>query len=367
MTTTTTATTRPAAPAERVGVLVVNVGTPDAPRPREVRRYLRQFLSDPRVIDVNPVGRWLLVNLIILPFRPRRSAEAYRAIWTDRGSPLLVHSRAFCDRLQAALGERYAVALGMGYGNPPIRAALDALRAQGALRVVVFPQFPQYAAATTGSALEAVYRAASGTWDVPALSVVPPFHADPGFLSAWAGRARAAIEELLPDLVLLSFHGLPERQIRRSDRSGAHCLAGPDCCAALAPTNSHCYRAQCLETARQLARALDLAEDRWAVSFQSRLGRVPWLRPYTDDVLRERARAGVRRVLVLTPAFTADCLETLEEIGLRARETFLAEGGQELRVLPCPNDDPAWVEAAARIVRATAGDAAAGPVGQESS
>jgi len=336
---------------DRVGVLVVNVGTPDAPRPREVRRYLRQFLSDPRVIDVNAVGRWLLVNLIILPFRPRRSAEAYAAIWTEEGSPLLVHSRAFRDALQAALGPRCSVVLGMGYGNPSIASALDTLKAGGVDRVVVFPQFPHYAAATFGSVLDAVYREAAGRWNVPSLAVVPPFWADEGFVAAWAAVGRPAMADFGPDHVLFSFHGLPERQILKSDDSGRHCLRGADCCATIGVHNRNCYRAQCLATGRAMAGALGLPAERWSVTFQSRLGRTPWLRPYTDEVVRENARAGTRRLLVFTPAFTADCLETLEEIGLRAAETFRACGGEELRLVPCLNAHPAWVETAARLVR----------------
>lgn len=340
--------------ADRVGVLIVNVGTPEAPTPKAVRRYLRQFLSDPRVIDVNPVGRWLLVNLIILPFRPRRSAEAYAAIWTPQGSPLLLHSRAFRDALQAELGPRYAVVLGMGYGNPSVASALDELKAAGVDRVVVFPQYPHYASATVGSALDAVYHEAARRWNVPSLAVVPPFYDDAGFSAAWAAVGRPHLAEFAPDHVLFSFHGLPERQVLKSDETGRHCLRGADCCAIIGPHNRNCYRAQCLATARLLSTALDLPAERWSVTFQSRLGRTPWLRPYTDEVVRQNGRAGTRRLLVFTPAFTADCLETLEEIGLRARETFREAGGEELRLVPCLNAAPGWVETAARLVRATA-------------
>jgi ferrochelatase len=344
----------PQGAGDRVGVLVVNVGTPEAPRPRELRRYLRQFLSDPRVIDIHPVGRWLLLNLVILPFRPRRSAEAYAAIWTEAGSPLLVHSRAFRDALQAALGPRYAVVLGMGYGEPSLASALDALKASGIDRVVAFPQFPHYASATFGSVLDAVYREAAHRWNVPSLAVVPPFWADEGFVAAWAAVGRPHLDDFAPDRVLFSFHGLPERQVLKSDETGRHCLQSADCCAAVGPHNRSCYRAQCLATARALAAALGLPAERWSVTFQSRLGRTPWLRPYTDEVVRETARAGTRRLLVFTPAFTADCLETLEEIGLRAAETFRAAGGEELRLVPCLNAHPTWVEAAARLVRSAA-------------
>lgn len=345
----TEATSR--ASSGRVGVLLVNVGTPDAPRPKEVRRYLRQFLDDPRVIDINPVGRWLLLNLIILPTRPRRSAAAYAKIWTDAGSPLLVHSEAFCARLQEALGERYVVVLGMGYGEPSVKSALDRLTRDGIDRFVVFPQFPHYASATTGSVLDAVYRAAAKMWNIPPFNVVPPFFDDPGLVRAYAAVGRPHMDAFRPDHVLLSFHGLPERHVLKSDGTGAHCLKADDCCATVGPHNAFCYRAQCFATARLLAAELGLRPDGWTVTFQSRLGRTPWIRPYTDETVRQHAASGTKRLLVFTPAFTADCLETLEEIGIGARETFRAHGGEDLRLVPCLNDHPDWVETAARLVR----------------
>lgn len=336
-----------------IGVLLVNLGTPDAPRAPEVRRYLREFLSDPRVLDISPLGRWLLLNLIILPRRPARSAEAYRKIWTAQGSPLLTHSRDLCERVRAAL-PGLEVELAMRYGRPSIRAGLAALRARGCERIVVFPLYPQYAASSTGSTLEAVYREAARLWNTPYISVVPPFYADEGFIAAFAEVAAPVLAELQPDHVLYSFHGLPERHMHKSDDTGAHCLRRADCCDAIVAANRHCYRAQCYATARALGARLGLAPEATTVSFQSRLGRAVWIRPYTDVVLPELARRGVRRVAVFCPAFVADCLETLEEIGMRAEADFKAAGGEALRLIPSLNAHPAWVRAAAELIREAA-------------
>lgn len=343
-----------ASSATRTGVLLVNVGTPDAPRAPEVRRYLREFLSDPRVVDIHPVGRWLLLNLIILPVRPKQSAEAYAAVWTDEGSPLLVISEAFQSALRGALGDSYVVELGMRYGNPRLVDALDRLRAAGVDRIVVFPLFPHYASSSTGTALEEVFRLVGERWNVPSLSVVPPFYDDPGLIDAFRAAGATVADEQSPDHVLFSFHGLPERHIRKSDPTGAHCLAAEDCCAAIGVANQSCYRAQCYATARLLAARMELEDGAWTVSFQSRLGRTPWIHPYTDVTLRELAGRGVRRLVVYCPAFVADCLETLEEIGIRALKTFVEAGGETLGLVPGLNAEPEWVEVAARLVRSAA-------------
>lgn len=334
----------------KVGVLLVNLGTPDAPQPSEVRRYLRDFLSDPRVIDINPVIRWMLLLFIILPLRPRRSAEAYAKIWGEGGSPLLLHGHA----LRKAVGERLAeipVALAMRYGTPSIASGLDQLAAAGCDHLVVVPLFPQYASSSSGSALEAVYREAGRRWNTPFVSVVPPFFEDLRFVEAFAQVAQPVLDELRPDHVLMSFHGLPERHMRKSDPTGRHCLASESCCAKLVDANRNCYRAQCFATAQALAGRLGLPDDQWSVSFQSRLGRDPWIRPYTDERIVELAKAGVERVAVMCPAFVADCLETLEEIGIRAEEDFRAAGGKALRLVPSLNATPAWIDAVVGLVQ----------------
>ena len=339
----------------RGGVLLVNLGTPDAPRTAEVRRYLREFLSDPRVIDMNPVGRAALLNLVILPFRPRKSAEAYAKVWTDRGSPLLVHGEALRDKVRERLGSEAPVELAMRYGRPSIAAGLRALKDRGVDRVVVLPLYPQFASATTGSTLERVYREAGRFWNVPDLATVPAFYDHPGFIRSFTGVGRPVLEAMKPDRVLFSYHGLPERQVLRSDQSGGHCLRSGTCCDAIGEVNRNCYRAQCFATSRLLARGLGLGADQWTVTFQSRLGRVPWIKPYTDLVLADLPRQGVKRVAVFSPAFVADCLETLEEIAIRGRETFLRAGGEDLRLVPSLNDHPGWIDTVVELVRARLG------------
>ncbi len=332
------------------GVLLLNVGTPDGPSVPEVRKYLREFLMDPRVIDLALPLRWLLVHGLILPTRPAKSAAAYRAVWGPRGSPLLQHSEDLRDALQAALGGRARVAIGMRYGNPSIAAALDSLLAADVSEIIVLPMFPQYAAASTGTALERVMELAGARWNVPPLRVLPAFYDDAGFLDACASVASRALADrgltfLDLDHVLMSFHGLPERHCRRSDPTGMHCLSASSCCDAIVAANRHCYRAQCFATARALAQRLQLPAERWSIAFQSRLGRTPWIQPHTDVVLAELGQRRLQRVAVLEPSFVADCLETVEEIGIRGREVFAAHGGGELLALPCVNADPAWVAA----------------------
>jgi ferrochelatase len=325
------------------GLLLINLGTPDAPTTSAVRRYLREFLSDPRVLDIGAVGRWLLLNLIILPTRPAKSAHAYRQIWdAERGSPLLAYSKQLAVGVQDKLGASWRVELAMRYGRPTIASALDALRDTD--RIVVLPLFPQYAASSTATATARVMELASAHWDVAAIDVVPAFYGESGFLTAFTAVAQPALAAATPDHVLFSFHGLPERQIKKS--GDARCLAEQRCCDRDMP---RCYRAQCYATARALAARLGLDESRYTVCFQSRLGRTPWIAPYTDVVIDELAAKGIKRVAVLCPAFVADCLETLEEIGMRARAQFKAGGGDELVLVPSLNATPAWIEAVCAI------------------
>jgi protoporphyrin/coproporphyrin ferrochelatase len=265
-----------------------------------VRRYLGEFLADPRVLDINPVGRWALLNLVILPFRPRKSAAAYQKIWTERGSPLLTNGLDLVAAVRDRLGAGWAVELGMRYQKPSIASALERLRLAGADRVVVLPLYPQYAAASTGSSVEEIFRVASQPWVTPTLCFVEPFYDDPGFLDAFAERGRDILAAEKPDHVLFSFHGLPERHMRKADATGAHCLASVGCCDRIVDANRNCYRAQCFATARGLVDRLALPAGATTVTFQSRLGRTPWIRPYTDVVLLELAAPGEeapRRVL----------------------------------------------------------------------
>lgn len=334
----------------RTGVLLVNTGSPASPGVADVRAYLRQFLSDPRVVDLPALGRWLLLNFIILPFRPRRSAHAYRQVWTARGAPLLVHGQDLAHGVQAALGPAADVVLAMRYGNPSIGSVLDQWAHAGVRRIVVVPLFPHHASASWGSAVDAVYTHASTLASVPALHVVPPFFAEPEFLDPVAAGLRAACALHAPDHVVLSYHGVPERHVRRTDLTGSHCLASPDCCAATDAAESACYRAQCMATSRLLIARAGLDPARVATAFQSRLGRTPWIGPATDAVLTDLHRHGKRKVVIAAPSFVADCLETVEELGLRARADFSADGG-ELVLIPCLNAQPDWCAGLASLIR----------------
>ena len=334
------------------GVVLIQTGTPDSPSVRDVRRYLREFLSDPRVLDVPAPVRCLLLNAVILPLRPRRSAEAYGKIWTEEGSPLLVHSAALRDEVQRLLGDDYHVTIGMRYRRPSLRSAIDELADAGCRRVVLFPLFPQYAPASTGSALEAAFDVVGHRPNVPDVTTVNSFYDEPGFVAAMAATARPLMDEFAPDHVLFSYHGLPERQVRGADPSGARCLSSPRCCNRLIDENRFCYRAQCFATTRSLAAALELGAGSFTTAFQSRLAGQKWIGPHTDDALTRLASEGIRRLAVLTPSFTTDCLETLEEIGIRGRRQWESLGGAAMLVVPCLNADRVWAAAVAEMVRA---------------
>ena len=336
------------------GLLLVNLGTPDAPTSSAVRRYLREFLSDPRVIDINPVGRALLLNLIILPFRSGKSAKLYQNIWTEQGSPLLIHSQELQTKVAAKMGGDWLVELAMRYGKPSIPDALDRLQEAGCEEIVVLALYPQAASSSTGSTVEKVYSEAKERWNVPYFQVVPAFYDEPEFIEAFADQGRPLLESKKPDHVVFSFHGLPERHMRKSDRTGNTCLVSESCCASITSKNAGCYRAQSFATARAIAASLGIPGDMWSVSFQSRLGRTPWIKPYFDEVLPELAKAGAKKLLVYSPAFVADCLETLEEIGLRATEQWNECGGDELTLVPSLNATDRWVDLVADLAKRNA-------------
>ena len=329
----------PASPA-KIGVLVAQLGTPQAPTARALRPYLRQFLSDPRVIDLHPLRWYPILYLFVLTRRPARSAALYTNIWTDEGSPLMVHSQAQTRGLQERLGTAYRVVLGMRYGEPSIARAVQSLEQEGVERILVFPMYPQFSCATTGSIYDAVNRAALGRrcpWffdrkrQMPALRFVPPYADHPAYINALKQSVAAAVARLswTPDRYLITFHGIPQRYVDEGDP----------------------YRRQCEETARQLAEALGLADDEWVSGFQSRFGKEPWLEPYTEEVLARLGGQGVRRLVAICPGFTADCLETLDEIGREGAEQFSSGGGQQFHLVPCLNDHPAWLDAMATIAR----------------
>ena len=317
----------------RIGVLLAQLGTPDAPTPAALRRYLRQFLSDPRVVESNRVLWWFVLRLLILPRRPRRSAALYRRIWSRDGSPLLVISQSQARALEAALNrhepERFKVALGMRYGSPSIASAVRELVGWGADRLLLFPLYPQYAAATTGSTYDEVFRQLSMLRFVPALRVVPPYYTHPAYIEALAQSVREAMTHLSrpPDKIIISFHGLPQRFIDRGDPYASHCEA----------------------TAQSLAARAGWENGTYLISYQSRSGREPWLQPYTDETLVGLARTGVRHVMVICPGFVADCLETIDEIGHVGLEQFRAAGGETLQLVGGLNDWPRWIAAMTEI------------------
>ena len=329
-------------------VLCLNLGSPDAPTPGAIRRYLNNFLDDPRVIAIPTLARKILLWGVILPFRPYKVVKAYRAIWDpEKGSPLVWHSKDFAKKLQTQLGESYPVALGMRHGHPDWNTALEALLEHTPETLIIFPQFPQYASATTGSVLEVVLKRLAKEKRPPKIKVVWDFYDHPAFISA----LRAVIQPYCTSktTLVLSYHGLPVRDLVKIEGEDFPCdQAAP--CPLLSEKNQKCYRAQCYATSRALIAVLGLPEEQVHTSFQSRLGRVPWIQPYTDEYLQKLRAKGVEEVVLACPAFTADCLETLEEIGIGLKEQWAASGGKSFTLVPCLNDHDSWVQAAAEIL-----------------
>jgi ferrochelatase len=335
----------------KTGILLINLGTPDSPSTQDVRIYLRELLSCKRVIDINPVARWFVLNLLILPFRPKKSAKAYKKIWMDEGSPLLV----FSEKLKTALLEEFAekdipIELGMQCRKPSLKTAIGKLRGQNCDQIIVLPLYPQYASSSYGAAIEDLYKVILNDWNMPYLRIIPPFFSDSRFIDAWAKIGLPYIEKK-HDHVLFSFHGLPLRHLKKSDYTGKWCQNDYSCCKELIDENRNCYSAQCYQTAKLLAKSLKIEEEKWSVSFQSRLGRDEWVKPYTEPHLKELAERGMKCVVVFCPSFVADCLETIEEIGISAAEHFKEYGGEELILVPSLNNHPEWVRALTSIIR----------------
>lgn len=317
----------------RTAVLYCNLGTPDEPTTPAVRRYLDEFLSDPRVVEIPRLLWWLILHGIILRFRPAKSAAKYASIWSPDGSPLRVWTEKQALLLQGWLGQHghpVLVRYAMRYGQPSIATQLDALKAEGATRVLVLPAYPQYSATTTASVFDAVYAWASRTRQIPELRFVNHYHDDPAYIEALTKHIRAFWQTNgRGDKLVMSFHGLPQRNLELGDP----------------------YHCECHKTARLLASRLGLSKDDYMVTFQSRLGRAKWLQPYTEPSLVKLARAGLKKVDVVCPGFTSDCLETLEEIGMEARQAFLGAGGQEFQFIPCLNDRPEWITALSELAQ----------------
>ena len=326
------------------GVLLINLGTPDSPSRRDVRKYLSQFLNDRRVIDIHPIARAILVNGIIVPFRAGKSAKLYKEIWTKDGSPLMIHSRKLQTQLQKELGAEYIVELGMRYQKPSVASALENLRLQRVSDITVIPLYPQYASSSTGTAIEEFYQQIQ-SWEItPTVKIISKFYDKPEFYDAWFSVANSFS---FPDYdhIVFSYHGLPERQIRKAGQHyGENSCQLGSCCNSITDKNQYCYRANCYETTRRLVGMLNIPEGKYTTSFQSRLDD-KWLKPYSDKVVEDLAKNGKKKILVFSPAFVSDCLETIHEIGTEYKEIFEHAGGEKLDWVPSLNDNAVWIQA----------------------
>lgn len=333
----------------KTGILIVNLGTPDSFSTSDVRKYLREFLMDGRVIDIPFLLRFFLVNGIIAPFRAPKSAKVYKKVWMESGSPLKVYGINLVNYLQAEMGDEFAVELAMRYQSPSIEKGIEELMKAEVKRLIVIPLFPQYASATSGSIVQNIMDLMKNLPLFPDIQITGPFYNEPFFLQPLAQRLREKTAAGNYDQILFSYHGLPERQIRKGDKS-KNCL-NKDCCSKIHSGNQFCYRAQCFETTRLLAKVADLDPANCTTSFQSRLGNDPWIKPYTEDTIKEWPAKGIKRVLALSPSFVADCLETTEEIGMEYRDVFLEAGGEKWDLLPCLNDDTDWAKSLAGWIK----------------
>ncbi|MBN2161693.1 MAG: ferrochelatase [Pontiellaceae bacterium] len=326
------------------GFLLMNTGSPDAPTESALRTYLGQFLMDPYVIDLPFPIRYAIVHWAILPKRPAQSAEAYNSIWTENGSPL-IH---YCTSLTAALKERLDEPLEMimAYGNPSVSHGVGRLLDAGVDEVCLLPMFPQYAMATVGSCVAGVRKELKRRSCPATLRVVPPFYSDPTYIEPIAESLKDVNEH-----ILFSYHGLPVRHLKKTDPTGSHCMSTATCCTEPSIAHDTCYRHQCYSTTRAIAEIAGMAPDRYHISFQSRLGRAQWMEPYTDQTLRALPSKGITELAVVCPAFFCDCLETLEEIEIQGRETFMEAGGNSFRMIPCLNDSGAAIDCMESLIR----------------
>ena len=330
------------------GALLINLGSPDSPDPGDVKRYLGEFLMDERVIDISKILRTFLVKGIILNTRPKKSAKAYKKIWWEEGSPLIVLSK----RLQKSVQKKISipVELAMRYGNPSIEEGIKNLVNQGVNEIILIPLYPQFAMATTETILVLAEEVRSQNHPNVSFTVLPPFYNHPDYIRVLSESIQENLKGKEWEHLLFSYHGIPERHIRKSDVTKSHCKIDKSCCQTSSKAHKYCYRHQCYETTRQVAEYLELKEGTFSTSFQSRLGLDPWLRPYTDQTVAKFAKKGLKKMAIATPAFVSDCLETLEEIGMEAAEDFEEKGGEKLYVIPCINDRPDWVNVLSRWI-----------------
>jgi ferrochelatase len=336
---------------KKTGILLVNLGTPDSPSNSDVFKYLIEFLTDGRVIDYPWLPRQLLVRGIIVPARYKNSAQTYREIWdAQRGSPLLYHSQDLAEKVRSKLGENYIVELTMRYQNPSLEKALERLRQSQVNKIVVLPLFPQYSSACNGSVIQKVQELTSKWLTIPDLQFIHHFYDHPAFIEAFAERGN---QYNLSDYdhILFSYHGLPARHLKNGDITGKHCLQQENCCANITAVNQHCYRAQCYATTKLIAEKMGLKPEQYTVSFQSRLGKEVWLEPYTVEVIPQLAKAGKKKLLVFSPAFVADCLETLYEIRTEYLELYRHHGGESIQLVESLNSSDKWADGVCELVK----------------
>ncbi|RME74729.1 MAG: ferrochelatase [Planctomycetota bacterium] len=319
-------------------LLLVNLGTPLSPAVSHVRKYLKEFLMDPRVLDLPYWKRWLIVHLFVLPFRPKRSAEAYQKIWTSEGSPILYYTERVVRWLDQELS--LPVFMAMRYGEPSIKKIITRIHDQGIQEIHLLPLYPHYAMSTTETVMEETKKWVN--YFNLSLKILPPFYKESFYIDALIDRARPFLEKSY-DHLLFSFHGVPLRHLIRTDPTKSHCLKVENCCFQTSPAHSFCYRYQVFQTMEEFAKRADLKRGTYSLTFQSRFGRDVWTQPFADEVIPQLAEKGVKKLLVICPGFVADCLETLEEIGLRGKESFLKAGGKEFHLIPCLNDHPKWL------------------------
>ncbi len=326
---------------KKTGVLLIQLGTPDNPTKKDVRRYLTEFLNDPRVIDIPALLRFFLVNFIIIPKRNSASTKIYKELWTQDGSPLLLYSLNLRDKLQNSLGDSYGVHLGMRYQNPSMDDVLEEIRKKNYDRLIILPLFPQYASASTGSALEKAMKIISKWWVIPEVKIISQYYDNEGYLNTIVEQAKKYnLNEY--DHILFSYHGLPIRQVDKVYVDGKPC-ADHNCENEITEENKYCFKAVCYATTRLLAGKLNLPSDKYTVCFQSRLDK-DWLEPFADKVVIEQAKKGAKRLLVFSPAFVADCLETTIEIGVEYQKLFKEHGGEKVQLVESLNDHPMWVD-----------------------
>lgn len=334
----------------KTGVLLLNLGTPDSPSTGDVRKYLREFLMDPKVIDINPVARWFLINFIIAPLRAPKSAKLYESIWTKEGSPLLFHGNDLTTKLRVALGDDIPVAFGMRYQKPSLKNALIELRDKKVDRIIAIPLYPQYSSAATGSTIDAINKAKQEIPGLPEIKIIERFHHLPEYMDAVIETAQQ-FDHTRYDHVIFSFHGIPERQITKTsaELGDGKCSFG-SCCEVITDRNKFCYRANCIQTAKAIVQRMNIPKESYTIAFQSRLGRTPWLQPFSDQVIIDLAKQGKKKLLVFSPAFVADCLETIHEIAVEYDELFREHGGEKVELVPSLNSNQKWVEGLKKMV-----------------